>query len=305
MGRTGGFSNTKWRLHGARLGSFLRNARAIRDLADDARSKYEDDYVFDRQYVVTVIERALELIEALLFDARVIGADTGSLQRSAAQCKTTAHQVTSPTGESAPAASGEHDDPEYSLLARCSEWLDGEANRDAGCVMALVRSATDLVAEAIGDDRELEVKTSVPELELPRAAGSVRVADLGGGVESGAQAALSPRNIQCRPLAVLLAGAAEGANEGKRESDSRWLAVVDRRHLSLRRDQRSARFLLEATLSGDHRSDWAFVYSTNGKPPQIAGVRSEPTDHGWVLWQSDDASVDQVLASLGAQFFGN
>lgn len=302
MGRTSGFSSTKWRLHGARLGSFLRNARAIRDLADDARSKYEDDYVFDRQYVVTVIERSLELTEALLFDARVIGADTGSLVRSAAECKAAAQQLTSSTGEGEPVAAGEHDDPEYSLLAHCSEWLDGRASRDAGCVMALVRSATDLVAEAIGEDRELEVKTPVPALEIPHA-GSVRIADLGGGIESGDRAALSPRNIQCRPLGVLLAGVAEGAEEGARTNDSKWLAVVDRRHLSLRRDQSGARFLLEATLSGEHRSDWVFVYSTKGKPPELPGIRSEPTDQGWVLWQSDDASVDQVLATLGAQFF--
>ena len=85
MGRKRTFSPERWRLHVARLGSFLANARAIRDLCDDARAKYEGDYVFDRQYVVSVVDRVLEHLEALLFDARVLGVDTHALERDAGE----------------------------------------------------------------------------------------------------------------------------------------------------------------------------------------------------------------------------
>ena len=81
-------------------------------------------------------------------------------------------------------------------------------------------------------------------------------------------------------------------------------AVVDARHLSLRREPRSAGFLLEATLSGESRADWVFVYSTDGDPPELPGVRCERTDRGWVLWDSGAEGVDRVLVGLGARLLG-
>lgn len=301
MGRNQGFSSTRWRLHGARLGSFLANARAIRELADDARRKYDGDFVFDRQYVVTVIERTTERLDALLFDARVLGVDTSSLERTSAQCKAAGRAISAPGAAAATSASGERDDPAYSLLARCSEWMDGPADVDGSCVMSLLRLTTDLVAEVVDEDRELEVQAPVPELTY--AAGRLRVADLGGGVEVTDEGRLSVRDIHCRPLGVLLAGAAEGA-AGAGGGENRWLAVVDRRHVSLRRERRGTRFLLEATLAGESRTDWVFVYSTRGAPPEVPGMRSEPTERGWVSWQSGDESVDQVLVGLGAEILG-
>ncbi len=296
----------QWRLHVTRLGSFLGNARALRGLADDARDKLEEDYIFDGLYPVTLVDRAIEGLEGLLFDAAVLGVETRRLEERFGRCKTDARAHGGP----APAGGVEADEePEVGHLRAVLAWLEGPAPGGGEAVMDLAHDTVDAAFEAFRRDGPKVDAGSLARVALPGGL-EVEVLDLGGGLAPSAGPAPSLGDLRCAPLRLVLAGAVDGPSDEppRPPSGARWLAVVDPFHVSLRRLGEGSGLFLEASLTGRHATDWLFVYGAAGAGDQADladGIRSEPTRGGGALWRpGGDRGMEEALVRVGARILG-
>ncbi len=308
-----GIDPIRWRLHIARLASFLRRARQLRDLADDAKEKYQEDYVFDRHYVSSLTDSSLERLEELLFDAQVMAGWDDALEQRFRACHAQAETLYSgavtPLDDDAP---GEplKNEPEYRLLAAFSRWIDGGPKAADPSVMALVHKAVGSVFTAVRDDRSLAAGRGLASLEVTQSEAVIEIADLGGGVEQQDGKVASVRHVHCEPLILMLLGAGDEGTEPSTLSGGApsSLAVVDRQHLSFRQVSGDSTVFLETTFTGRHRSNWLFLYQGGDlasmfEPP--AGTRAEPTAGGRVLWfDGPPARMDRTLSNLGAELIG-
>lgn len=295
-----------WRLHVTRLGSFLGNARALRGLADDARDKLEEDYIFDGQYPVTLVDRALESLESLLFDAAVLGVETGRLEERLGRCKAAARALGGPSRRGDAEADEE---PEVAHLRAVLAWLEGPLPGGGEAVMDLAHDTVDAAFAAFGREGPKADEKSLARVALPGGL-ELDVLDLGGGLAPSAGAAPSLGDLRCAPLSLVLAGAVD-ALSGKaagRTSGARWLAVVDPFHVSLRRPGTGSGVFLEASLTGRHAMDWFFVYGAGGSDEQAGladGIRSEPTPGGGALWRpGGDGGMEEALVHIGGRILG-
>ncbi len=299
----GGFDELRWRLHTARLGSFLRHARTLIDLADDAAEKLEDEFIFDGQYVVSLTDRALQQVEELLLDAQLLAGWDAELERLADALRRDARDLYATDVAPPRDGAGDAPDPEVWLLTRFLRWMQDPPADDRGAVLPLVYGAVDAVFAAAGRDPALTRHDGLPVLGLPGGGTSLTVADLGGGLTGGGDAPTA-RHLACGPLRLLVAGRdPAAAREAAGGDPRRWLAVVDRVHLSLRGRWADHRIFLEATVTGQHRQDWLLLYleGKGGEPLQLPpGSRSASTPAGAVIWSSGPpGTVEGALTALG------
>lgn len=120
-----------------RLGQFIEDAKKLLALFDDGREKALGEYIFDRHYVVTLIERVVEGLGMMVYDASVLVPEYGKeFYRIYDRQTLTAKTLLAPSFPAAGLSSlellpSEHSDltdPEYQLLFLALEWFNGELN---------------------------------------------------------------------------------------------------------------------------------------------------------------------------------
>ncbi len=292
-----------------RLGRLLENARELVGLLEDAREKREGDFILDRQYVSSLIDRTVEKLGALVFDAYVLtpGArdrlyeDHDGLRSEAASLQERVMQ-------GGRAAGGEEHE-EYALLDAYIAWMKGKKPETS--VRGFVGRIVDRVFEELGKSVPASVVGGLPFVEVPGTGVVVRVLDMGGGLDVTGTGRLDPGHVTCGPLRLLIHGdpEEEASRPGPGAGRASWLAFTSGEHLSLRGPIEAPRLFMEATLQGRGGMGLVLMYSPAAPGPQsseaLQGFSEEPTPAGRVAWRLGDPAVEMraVLASLGRRIF--
>jgi hypothetical protein len=122
---------------------------------------------------------------------------------------------------------------------------------------------------------------------------------------------VSVGELECSPLAALLMGASKQAAPAAAGAEqTRWVAVVDYQHLSLRCLHPRCKLLVESSLSGHRDADFVLVYTVDPYAPASllpeGDFHLEKTPGGNMAWKYGvpGEQIEESLAFLGRRMFG-
>lgn len=127
-----------------RFQQFIENAKKLLDLFEDGREKALEEYIFDRHYVITLIDRVVERLGMMVYDACVLVPESGKEfylvydqqvitakrlldLRSSGKENRLPETMTFETSDST--------DPEYQLLFKALHWFNGKEDALDSTVM--------------------------------------------------------------------------------------------------------------------------------------------------------------------------
>jgi hypothetical protein len=313
---------TELRLQSIRFCDLLENARSVNDLFAQGIQKIRGDYIFDRHFVVSLVDKVLEKIEMIVFDACVLVPKGGMAlyrildehKKLACRCflEETGCQVDidlTDFGKDIP------DEPEFKLLAGVLSWLSNKSG-DFPAMMDFIKLIFDHTMSGLG---ELEMKVADTDYRLMQMNSKqmrnlFRIIDLGGGVTGTEGLELSLRNLHCRPFGLMFIGlnqcdlSNDGPENGKMNTRE-WLAIVSNEHLSLQGADYYSGIRLEATLTGYVENDFIFIFVKNPTDPEEfvpENFRIEKTNQGAICWTYDvpSSNIENDLIHLGRWLFG-
>ena len=308
-----------------RFKQFLQNARALFALFDDGREKSLGEYIFDRQYVTTLIDAVVERLGMMVYDACVLSPASGkALYASYDGQKLRARNLLSlsPPGKSAKAPETTvSTDPEYQLLFDALNWFNGKDATQDPTVMAFMEQIFFKVIQSM-DSGLAEIQAFESMATMERLTGLKtrpgRAGDLGiylvdlwkdGAVEPGEER--PTRHGISLPLAYLLKDAkakAPGETKAKAHNPPEWIAGVSEHQLSLNRVKPDFKFRLESFACGDAQSDFIFIFADKsmGLDNLLSpGFHVERTDHGQFAWRLDISTqaLEEELMMIGHSLF--
>jgi len=297
-----------------RFRKFLENMRAVIDLIEDAKNKLREEYIFDRHYVLSLVDGVLEEVSMLAFNASVLAPAAGKeIYRQVDAYKKFAQEEflerRSVYWEKFFVPSSSRDaDPEIQLLSAVLNWFAGPLPQDQPSVMDFIRYVTDRV---LRNCRKVELikkaGASVGNVKLGELS-SLKLVDVGGISSPDSELSVSHRDINCRPFGLLFIGSLEGTASGgiyREESGmDRWM-LFDEESISLRLSGENVKIHLEATLYGNVASDFIFLYSQNPIPlgsDILRGFWVEKTGQGTIAWIYDVSTdrLEKQLIQLGS-----
>ena len=304
---------TDLQLEFIRFRKFLENMRGVVSLIEDAKDKIQEEYIFDRQYVVSLVDGVLENMAMMAFDASVLSPDAGreiysrldqhrkfALREFLESRSMRIECFTIP-------ASCRDADSETQLLYAFLNWFSGPLPGAQPAVMDFIRKVTD---EVLGNCRkEAMIKrahTFAGEMKLNER-DYLTLVDIGRILSQKSEKTVSPGDIRCRPFGLLFLGLLEGtasaANHGTEAGIDRWL-LFGEEEISLRMHRDNTKIHLEAALHGNVASDFIFLYFQNPfdwrsvMPP---GSWVEKTGQGTMAWIYDVPTdhLEKQLVQLG------
>ena len=306
------------RLWIVRFRRLLENARRLMDLARDGAEKSGGDYIFDRQYVVTLVEEAVDQAGQLIFNAHVLAPEgSDALYAAYDDMRRRAQALLStPSNREDDSADlqGAEDiqrTPEFRLLAAVNGWLDGSGAAGEPSLPDLLGMSFDHVARGFSAARSLRLATRSFSVGGGCPEGRLELVDLEQRPDWSEQAPVSVRDLHCKPLELMILGARqEGPDAGPRAAGAsrRWLAAIRGDQLSLFSLGDMPLVHSEAALTGRSDADFAFLVTQEGAgleermPPGWAGRR---TDRSHLFWSYDVPSRDleDRLIRLGRTLF--
>lgn len=288
-----------------RFKKFLENARALLDLFADGREKAEEDYIFDRHYVVSLIDGVVERLGMMVYDACVLAPNRGEdLYAGYDRMKVAAKNLMAAGGKTT-ASTGPGAEPEYQLLSAALQWFNGKGVQSTETVMGFIKQMFSHVLQGAG----------LPETDKKRAMlenSGLQVMDKGLYAVDIWRDSLGlpekPRttgDFSNTPLRHLLMAAGDGNTGGRAD----WVAAVSEYQLSLDSLKPGTPFRLETLASGQEHSDFIFVSA--GKTVNLDGVlpsgfHIEATDEGFLAWNLDVSTktIEDSLMIIGRGLFG-
>ena len=282
-------------------------------LIDDAEDKLREEYIFDRHYVISLVDAVLEEASMLTFNFSVLSPSAGKeiyLQLDAHK-KFARKEFQKPGGPgeinlSAFPCSREAD-PETRLLAAVKNWLAGPLQGNQPAVMDFIRHVTDEVFENCRKKELMDKMSASARLVRICNSCSMKLIDVHEVPASRSKRSVSLQDIKCRPFGMLLTGLQNGAVSAEVKEESgieRWM-LFDEEAVSLRISRDNAKIHLEAVLHGNVASDFIFLYfqdpfDLRGAAPQ--GSRIEKTGRGTSAWIYDVPTdhLEKQLVQLGS-----
>jgi len=299
-----------------RFKKFLENARAMLDLIEDGREKALGEYIFDRHYVVSLIDSVIERLGMMVYDACVLAPQSGvELYAGYDRHKLAAANLISgksPAGKTGASETVTLTEPEYQLLSDALFWLNGKDRADAETVMAFMKQVFFHVIQGIEP-------TDAAKNRLLFDTSNVKATDMNFYIIDLWKDALAPpekkrtaRGFNCVPLKHLLMDADCGESKtgtGNSSSDPDWVAAVTEYQLSLNSLKPDLEFRLETLASGDAQSDFIFIFagkSTNLDSLLPAGFHIEKAHYGQLAWDLDLSAktIEDSLMNIGRGLFG-
>lgn len=303
-----------------RFKKFLENARALLDLFDDGREKNLGEYIFDRHYVVTLIDSVVERLGMMVYDACVLVPESGEeLYATYDTHKLTARNLIDFTGSvKKTGASGdvtsdpsETVDPEYQLLSEVLQWFNGKDAPLDSTVMAFMKQ---IFLKVIQDHGSSEVikNRALFENSCGKITGmGIYLVDLWKDALALPEEKSSINDFNSIPLNHLLMDAGgKDVKEGPRgaHNNADWIAAVGEYQLSLNSLRSDFQFRLETLASGDADSDFIFIFADNAAhldnllPP---GFHVENSDYGQFAWHLgiSEKTIEDSLMIIGRNLF--
>ena len=290
-----------------RFKKFLENARALLELAADGREKVAGEYIFDRHYVVSLIDSVVDRLGMMVYDAGVLVPEKGaSLYAAYDRLKQAARHLITGSVESV----GDAEDPEYKLLADALQWFDDPAAPEKTVMPLMKKAFLDVMQSRVGAGA-VKMTSLFDSGNLRAADMDIYLVDLWRDPLSLPVQKRSVAGFNSIPLRHLLmdvrrekAADSGGAAPGK----AAWVAAVDEYHLSLNRLGPGPCFRLEALASGYEPSDFIFVYTD--RPGLLEtllprGLHVEAAAQGRIAWSLDmsASAIEKSLAAMGRGLF--
>jgi hypothetical protein len=305
-----------------RFKKFLENARALLNLFADGREKILGEYIFDRHYVITLIDSVVDRLGMLVYDASVLAPENGEeLYATYDRHKLTARDLISSgvlqvegrhsksdTGDSNPYGLT---DPEYQLLSEVLQWF--QATRD-NTVMDFIKQTFSHVIQALeSTDTMANNKTLFEKSGIQASDIEIFVIDLWKDALSLPSNNRSIKDFNSNSLRHLLMDA---GSRGSWRTESKtipktvaWVAAVSENQLSLNTLKPDFRFRLETLASGHESSDFIFI---SADPDTLLdkilpdGFHVERTDYKQFAWSLDISAknIEDNLMTIGQKLFG-
>jgi len=307
-----------------RFQKFLENARALLDFLADGREKVLGEYIFDRHYVVSLIDSVVDRLGMMVYDASVlVPASIEEFNSAYDQHKLTARNLIEKGGlEAGPENTGigtdlsafnSSTDPEFRLLSEVLEWFQGKGYMGSVTVMDFMKETFfRVIQEMESDDAKQNYKDLFEKWGVRALDRDIYVIDLWEDALSLTSVNRYIRDFKSIPLRYLLIDAGD---EDSRKVDSidgqntpAWVAAVSEYQLSLKMLKPGVRFRLEALASGYEPSDFIFIFAD----PTIQlekilpdGFHIERTGYGQLMWNLNISAktIEDTLLVIGRNLF--
>ena len=296
-----------------RFKKFLENARALLDLFEDGREKVLGEYIFDRHYVVSLIDGVVERLGMMVYDACVLVPKSGEeLYTGYDRLKLAAGNLIGGSGtvrgNGAHAAST---DPEYQLLSDALRWFNGKDAPDDTTVMDFMKHIFFDVLQGLESIDGMNDEALFESSGVKAADMGIYLVDLWKDALALPEKSRSFREFNSIPLKHLLMDAAgKGAKAGAPDipNNPGWVATVSEYQLSLNALKPGFQFRLETLASGYEQSDFIFIFadkSASLKDILPAGFHIETTDYGQFAWNLDVSTktIEDSLMIIGRNLF--
>jgi hypothetical protein len=317
LGMGSGSRNVRQDLHleFIRFQKFLENMRAVLRFTEDAKDKLTEEYVFDRHYILSLVDGVLEEATLLAFNASVLTPAAGSRiylrldeQKEFAQNEFLKPDSLRMDSFAAP-PSGLDADPETLWLHAVLNWIAGPLPQNRPSLSDFIRHVVDEVMEHCRKEALIQkAGRSARRVQLS-GHGSLKVVDFGKTAAPAEEPVTSAEHINCRPFGLLVLGlldtAASGIADSKKSGTGRWM-LFDEDELSLRVKKEHTVIHLEAALYGNVISDFIFLYSRD--PFDLKSICPgdawvEKTERGTLAWIYDAPAeyLEKQLIQLGSE----
>ncbi|MBI9090542.1 MAG: hypothetical protein JEZ12_15100 [Desulfobacterium sp.] len=296
-----------------RFKKFLENARALLDLFEDGREKALGEYIFDRHYVVTLIDSVVERLGMMVYDACVLLPESGeALYATYDTHKRTAENLIDfsgfvkkniSSGDVTPETS-KTVEPEYQLLSEVLQWFNGKDAPLHSTVMAFMKQIFSKVVQGQGPNEIIKNRPlfenccgKIPDMGIYL----IDLWDDGVALPGGKS---SIHDFNSIPLNHLLIDT--GARSVPNGAD--WVAAVGEYQLSLNSLRADFQFRLVTLASGDADADFIFVFADNAAildtllPP---GFHIENSGYGQFAWNLgiSEKTIEDSLMIIGRNLF--
>ncbi len=294
-----------------RIRKLLENARAIMTRVADGQEKLKEEYIFDRHYVLSLVDQVIESAGILVFDAVALIPDGGeSLYNAYDQLKDFAIEQfiknnASNAGNIFPKAKDIPEEPEFELLFNVISWIAGPLQKQYPTMINFIRNIFDHIIPVLRNGHYSGLTKSWIELNDAGMNHKIGVVDLES--ESIKTGHISIKDLECRPLGLMLIGARRDASISSAKTSQplkNWVAFTGKDHLSLRGKDPDNRIYLEATFSGHLDSDFLFIFAEipiDLKKIIPEGFFMEKTRLGALAWSYgvSGQTLENHLARLG------
>ncbi|HBN26690.1 MAG TPA: hypothetical protein DD405_04390 [Desulfobacteraceae bacterium] len=261
----------KMRLQTTRLKKMLENTRGIIDFIDDGKEKLSGEYIFDRYYNVSLVDKIIERTRGVVFDSSVLVPE-GSRQiySSFDECKKFAEEsLLSPFTQKditdRPGSNDEafEDTPEYKMLTDVLSWAGIFKQENKKSIMDIVSNIFDHVFLCFEKNKSSRNGTYQLEIESHGYTNHIELIDLGEGISEAKDGLYSFDNLKCRPLRLILEENFENRLKGSEKPGGNWLATITDSYLGLQNLDPGCTLHLETTLVDNMDSNFIFLYSKN------------------------------------------
>ncbi len=297
-----------------RLRRLLEHTRRLMDLVDDGHEKHDGEYIFDRQYIVALVDGVMDELGRVLYHGAVMRPDrVGRCYALHDALRAGARTLISAGTEPAADQDATGDDsvlnsPEFRLLAKALAWMEtppdsrGMSPLDLmfDVVDASIASLRDTPLDGVATGTWHVVKSGVRH-RLVRV--DLETLGLPDATEAG-----TPAGAGCAPLRLLLLGAESGgpAATTAAECSSDWTVATSGNQVSLFGDARGGAVHVEAALTGHPPSDFLLVHASSRELEMPAAMKRRSTPNGVVHWlyDVDRAQLDAVVRDVGHILLG-
>jgi len=298
-----------------RFKKFLENARALLDFFEDGREKALGEYIFDRHYVVSLIDSIVERLGMMVYDACVLVPKSGEeLYATYDKHKLTAGNLIGAgnsvqrTGmsESVSSETSGSVDPEYQLLSDVLRWFNGKDAPEDATVMDFMKQTFFYVIQGLEAIDIMKNRALFENSDVKATDMDIYLVDLWKDALALPEEKRSINDFNSIPLKHLLMDAKVGPKS--KQNSTAWVAAVSEYQLSLNTLKSDFQFRLETLASGYEQSDFIFIFADkfaildNILP---AGFHIESTDYGQFAWNLDVSAktIEDSLMIIGRNLF--
>jgi len=261
----------KMRLQTIRLKKMLENTRGIIDFIDDGKEKLSGEYIFDRYYNVSLVDKIIERTRGAIFDSSVLVPEgSKKIYSSFDECKKFAEEslLIPFTQKSITDLNSSNDEtfedtPEYKMLTNALSWAGNFKQKNRKSIMDIVSNVFDHVFSCFEEDKSKIKGTYRLEIESHGSINQIELIDLGEGIRESEDGLYSFDNLNCKPLRLILEENFEKRLNGSEKPVKKWLATITDTYLGLQNLEPDFTLHLETTLMDNMDSNFLFLYSKN------------------------------------------
>ncbi|MBF0119339.1 MAG: hypothetical protein HQK79_10930 [Desulfobacterales bacterium] len=279
-----------------RFRKFLENARTLMDLIEDGKEKLKEEYILDRSYISSLVDKVIENVRMLVFNACMLVPEGGEiLYKEFDEHKILAQKdILNIISEKSisPKDKNESEEPEYRLLRNAVTWMIGPFSKLRPTVMDFIKQTFDHVI--FGLSKFVYPQGIVSQLDLNKSGNDYHldIIQLEENIILKNRKKLAINDIQCRPLGFMLMDNEKSMNIDTKSlsNQKNWFAAVSRDYLSLSTKNPQNIILLDAQLSGFVDSDFIFIFANKSITLENLlpkGFRVEKTNLGTMAWNYD------------------